>query len=109
MKISVSEIAALRSRYLWMALSIFFLDLAITLIFTAAAGSWNNLWRSEGAGILLLGGANWLIARQLFLPIQRFLQGEAGFEDIQRRLTQLPLLTARYVGLLAIVVVTFRN
>src|SRR5262249_10126677 len=83
--------------------------LAITLIFSATTGSWNNFWRSEGAGVLLLGGANWLIARRLFEPIRRFLAGELSFDDIQRRLTQLPLLTARYVGLLAIVVIAFRN
>ncbi len=104
-----AEIAALRRRYLWTAASIFFLDLAITLIFSAATGSWNNFWRSEGAGILLLGGLNWLIARQLFEPVRRFLAGELSFDDIQCRLTQLPLLTARYVGLLAIVVIGFRN
>jgi class 3 adenylate cyclase len=103
------EIAALRRRYLWMATSIFFLDLAITLIFSATTGSWSNFWRSEGAGLLLLGGLNWLIARRLFEPIRRFLARELPFDDVQRRLTQLPLLTARYVGLLAIVVVAFRN
>ena len=109
MKATATEIADLRRRYLWMATSIFFLDLAITLIFSAAMGSWNNFWRSEGMGIVLLGAANWLIARRLFEPIRRFLAGELPFDDIQRRLTQLPLLTARYVGLLAIVVIGFRN
>jgi class 3 adenylate cyclase len=109
MTATAAEIAGLRRRYLWMATSIFFLDLAITLIFSATTGSWNNFWRSEGMGVILLGGANWLIARQLFEPIRRFLAGGLPFEDIQRRLTQLPLLTARYVGLLAIVVVAFRN
>src|SRR5262249_10204228 len=109
MTATAGEIAGLRRRYLWMATSIFFLDLAITLIFSATTGSWNNFWRSEGAGVLLLGGANWLIARRLFEPVRRFLAGELPFDDIQRRLTQLPLLSARYVGLLAIVVVAFRN
>lgn len=109
MSFSAAEVAALRRRYLWMATSIFFLDLAITLIFTTTTGSWNNLWRSEGTGVLLLGIGNWLIARRLFEPIRRYLAGESAFEDVQRRLTQLPLLTARYVGLLAIVVIAFRN
>lgn len=103
------EIAAMRRRYLWMAVSVYFLDLIITLIFSATAGSWNNLWRSGGIAVVLLLGANWLIARQLFEPIRRFLAGELPFDAIQRRLTQLPLLTARYVGLLAIVVIVFRN
>ena len=106
---AAAEVAALRRRYLWMATSIFFLDLAITLIFSATTGSWNNFWRSEGSGIALLGIANWLIARRLFEPIRRYLLGEVPFGDVQRRLTQLPLLTARYVGLLAIVVIGFRN
>jgi class 3 adenylate cyclase/uncharacterized membrane protein YwzB len=104
-----SEVAALRRRYLWMATSIYLIDLAITLIFAATTGSWANLWRSEGIGLLLMLGANWLIARRLFEPIRRFLVGELPFDDVQRRLTQLPLLTARYVGLLAIVVIAFRG
>jgi class 3 adenylate cyclase len=103
------EIAAMRRRYLWMAVSVYFLDLIITLIFTATASSWNNLWRSAGIAVILLLGGNWLIARQLFEPIRRFLAGELPFDSIQRRLTQLPLLTARYVGLLSIVVIVFRN
>lgn len=106
---NAAEIHSLRRRYLWMATSIFFLDLGITLIFSGATGSWNNFWRSEGGGVLLLGAVNWLIARRLFEPIQRYLTGDVAFADIQRRLTQLPLLTARYVALLAIVVVGFRT
>lgn len=106
---TAAEVEVLRRRYLWMATSIFFLDLAITLIFTINSGSWNNLWRSAGAGILLLGIGNWLIARRLFEPIRRYLLGGSSFEHIQRRLTQLPLLTARTVGLLAIAVIGFRN
>ena len=104
-----AEIAALRRRYLSMVLSIWVIDLAITLIFAATSGSWNNLWRSEGIAVVLLLGANWLIARQLFEPIRRFLAGEMPYEQAERRLTQLPLLTARYVGLLSIVVIVFRN
>jgi class 3 adenylate cyclase len=103
------EVAAMRRRYLWMAVSVYFLDLIITLIYSATAGSWNNLWRSAGIAVILLLAANWLIARRLFEPIRRFLVGELPFDAIQRRLTQLPLLTARYVGLLAIAVIVFRN
>jgi class 3 adenylate cyclase len=104
-----AEIAALRRRYLWTAVSIFFIDLAITLIFSAAFDSWNNLWRSEGIAVILLLIGNGLIARHLFEPIRRFLAGELAFGQIERRLTQLPLLTARHVGLLTIVVAVFRN
>jgi class 3 adenylate cyclase len=109
MTFSPDEIARLRSRYLWMANAVFFLDLAITLVFAAVSGSWNNLWRSEGAGLLLLGAGNWWIAHRLFVPIQRYLAGELPFEDIQRRLTQLPLLSAQYVGMLTAALVAFRN
>jgi class 3 adenylate cyclase len=103
-----AAIAAIRRRYLWMATSIFFLDLAIIVIFMAASGSWANAWRSAGIGVLLLLVANWLIARHLFEPIRRYLEGSLPFEDIQRRLTQLPLLTARTTGLLAFAVWAFR-
>lgn len=106
---SLGEIARIRRRYLWTAVSIFFLDLTITLIFSAVAGSWNNLWRSAGIAVVLLLAANWLIARHLFEPIRRFLTGELPFEQVQRRLTQLPLLTARTVGLMALVIIAFRN
>ena len=109
MSATPAEIAALRRRYLWMATSIYFVDLAISLIFTAASGSWNTLWLSGGIAVPFLLVGNWLIARRLFDPIRRFLAGELPFEQIERRLTQLPLLSARYIGLLAIVVVVFRN
>ncbi|MEA2816226.1 MAG: hypothetical protein QOI93_3923, partial [Rhodospirillaceae bacterium] len=102
------EIAAIRRRYLWMATSIFFLDLAITVIFTAVAGSWSNLWRSGGIGVVLLLGINWLLARWLFEPIRQYLEGRASFESAERRLTQLPLLTARGVAVLAFAVSAFR-
>jgi class 3 adenylate cyclase len=91
-----------------MATSIFFLDLAITVIFTAVAGSWPNLWRSGGIGVVLLLGVNWLLARWLFEPIRHYLEGRTSFESVERRLTQLPLLTARGVAILAFVVAAFR-
>src|SRR5262245_57924288 len=103
-----TEIAALRRRYLWMAVSVAFLDFAITLIFSAAASTWSNLWRSGGFGLVLMLGVNWLIARRLFEPVRLFLEGHATFESAERRLTQLPLLTARYVAILTVLVVGFR-
>ena len=42
MTVPAAEVALLRRRYLWMATSIFFLDLAITLIFSATTGSWSE-------------------------------------------------------------------
>ncbi|MBS0517603.1 MAG: adenylate/guanylate cyclase domain-containing protein [Proteobacteria bacterium] len=103
-----AEIAAIRRRYLWMATSIFFLDVAITLIFTTAAGSWSALWLTGGAGAVTLLGVNWLIARRLFEPIAAYLEGSLPFDEVQRRLTQLPLLTARTVGALALLTAVFR-
>jgi class 3 adenylate cyclase len=103
-----AEIAAIRRRYLLMATSIFLLDLAITVIFTAVAGSWFNLWRTGGIGVVLLLGVNGLLARWLFEPIRHFLEGHASFESCERRLTQLPLLTARGVAALAFLVSAFR-
>lgn len=103
-----AAIAAIRLRYLLMATSVCLLDLSITLIFTAVAGAWVNLWRAAGIGLLLLLGVNWLFARHLFKPIERYLEGGLSFEDIQRRLTQLPLLTAQRVAVLGLLVNAFR-
>ena len=76
---TAAEIAAIRRRYLWMVTSVFFLDLAITLIFTTIANSWGNLWRSAGIGVVLMLAANWLVARWLFEPIRRYLEGRIPF------------------------------
>ena len=93
-----SEISALRRRYLLMATSALPVDIAFTLVFIVMTGAWSFAPRSLGAAVVLLGGVNYLLARRLFAPIERYLEGEAKFEDIQRRLTQLPILTAQRVG-----------
>lgn len=103
-----AEIAAIRRRYLWMATSVFFLDLAITLVFTTSSGAWDNAWRSIGSGVALLLVVNWLFDRQLFEPIRHYLEGRIPFEDIQRRLTQLPLLSALATGIFAFALWAFR-
>jgi class 3 adenylate cyclase len=103
------EIAALRRRYLWMATSIFFLDIGISLIFRLVNGGWDTLWISVTPSVVLLFGVNWLLARHQFEPIHRFLKGEATFESAERRLTQLPLVTARWVAIFAFVLYIFRN
>jgi class 3 adenylate cyclase len=59
-------------------------------------------------GVICLLLVNWLVSRWLFGPIAAFLEGRASFDSIQRRLTQLPLLTARTVGILAFAVWAFR-
>ena len=58
---------------------------------------------------LAISARGHVLARRLFEPIRRYLNGEVAFADIQRRLTQLPLLTARYVALLAVAVIGFRT
>ena len=106
---TASEVAALRRRYLWMATSIFFLDVGISVIFRLVNGGWDTLWISASPSVVLLLGANWLLARHQFAPIHRFLKGEATFESAERRLTQLPLLTARWVAIFALVLYAYRN
>ncbi len=107
--ITTAERTALRRRYLWMATSIFFLDIGIILIFRAVNGGWETTWIPALPGVVLLLGANWLLARHLFRPIDRYLAGEVEFEAIERRLTQLPLLTARWVAIFAFFLWAFRN
>ena len=84
MTATATEIAALRRRYLWMATSIFFLDLGITVIFMVMSGAWGNAWRTVGAGVILLLALNWMISRQLFAPIKDYLEGRAPFIDGRR-------------------------
>jgi class 3 adenylate cyclase len=105
---TAAENAAVRRRYLLMATSALLLDIAFTLVFIVANDAWEFAPRSLGASVVLLGGVNYLLARRLFAPIDRYLKGEASFEDIQRRLTQLPILTAQRVGVLVLVLTIFR-
>lgn len=105
---TAAEIASIRRRYLWMATSVFFLDLAITLVFTISSGAWENAWRSIGTGVALLLVVNWTYNRYLFEPIRHYLEGRIPFEDIQRRLTQLPLLSAQATAILSFLLWAFR-
>jgi len=109
MNISAAEIAAFRRRYLLMAVSIVIFDLAIAIIFRLVNGFWRDIWISVVPGVVLLVGVNGLLAHRLFKPIARFLSGEASFESIERRLTQLPLLTAQWVAIFAFLLYAFRN
>ncbi len=103
-----AEIAAMRRRYLWMTTSIFFLDLGIAVTFMLLSGSWTNGWRTVSVGVIFLLVANWLIARWLYQPIQAYLEGMLPFASVQRRLTQLPLLSARTTGILGFLAWAFR-
>lgn len=102
------DVARLRRRYLLMVVSAAPVDIAFNSVFIVMTGAWSFAPRSMGASIVLLGLVNWLIARRLFAPIDRYLQGQASFADTQRRLTQLPLLTARCVAILSLVLTIFR-
>jgi class 3 adenylate cyclase len=103
-----AEIAAMRRRYLLAVVSVLFVDIVFTMVFIVLSSAWSFVPRSLGTSVVLLGGVNYLVARRLFAPIDEFLQGRRSFDDIQRRLTQLPLLTARSVGLLVLLLVLFR-
>ena len=105
---TAAEIAAIRRRYLWMAVSAGFIDLVVSAFFVLLAGAGNYAFVSLGAGLTLQVGLNYFLSARLFAPIDRFLRGEARFEDIQERLTQLPLLTARHVGLIALFLTALR-
>ncbi|WP_422000593.1 adenylate/guanylate cyclase domain-containing protein [Reyranella sp.] len=105
---AAAAIRALRRRYLLGATSVTVIDLASSLIFVALTGAWPYAPRSIAGSLLLLGGANFLLSLYLFAPIDRFLHGKSSFDAIQRRLTQLPLLTARTVGLLTLVLTLAR-
>ena len=85
-----AEIAAIRRRYLLMAVSAAGVDIAFNLIFVAFNGAWSFAPRSVGISVILLVGVNYLVASRLFAPIQLYLDGKASFEQAQRRITQLP-------------------
>ena len=108
MSATAAEIAAIRRRYLLTAVSALALDVAFTLVFIVMTGAWSFAPRSLGVSLVLLGGVNYLLASWLFRPIERFLKGEVPFEDVQRRITQLPLLSARSVGILMLALTLFR-
>ncbi|MCA0304700.1 MAG: adenylate/guanylate cyclase domain-containing protein, partial [Proteobacteria bacterium] len=105
---TAAGIAAIRRRYLLMAVSAGFVDLAISLFFVVLTDNWRYAPTTLGAGLLLQVGLNYLLSARLFAPLDRFLRGAARFEDIEERLTQLPILTARNVGLIALVLTVFR-
>jgi class 3 adenylate cyclase len=105
---TATEIAAIRRRYLLMTVSAAAVDVAFTLVFIVLTGAWGFAPRSLGMSLVLLGGVNYLLASRLFAPIERYLKGGSSFEDTQRRITQLPLLTAQRVAILVLVLTILR-
>ena len=98
----------MRRLYLAAATSSVLIDQAWHLIFLALTGVWTMAPVTVTVGLLLQGGAVYLVARRLFAPIQRFLAGAASFEEAQRPITQLPLRTAQVVAPAALGVTIFR-
>lgn len=105
---TASEIAGLRRRYLLRTVSAAGIDIIFTAVFVTFADAWAYAPRSIAVGLFLLLGVNALICRRLFVPIEEYLSGKRSFEDVERRITQLPFLTAERVALLALVMVGFR-
>ncbi|HEX2891401.1 adenylate/guanylate cyclase domain-containing protein [Vineibacter terrae] len=103
-----AEIAGIRRRFYLMISSVFVVDAAMTTLYCLVADAWRVFPRNMISGALLLLVANFILARDLFAPIDRFLRGEGAFEDIQRRLTQLPIIAARNVALLILPLWIFR-
>ena len=99
-----AEIAGLRRRYLWMATSIFVLDLAITLIFIVHV---RRLGQRLAHGRRRRGAAGWRQLDDRRAGCSRrssaISRARRPSRTIQRRLTQLPLLTAQRVGVLVLV------
>lgn len=106
--VDAKAIAAIRFRYLLMATSCTAIDLTFSLAFYAVTDAWESAPRNIGSGLLVFLGLNYLLSSRLFAPIRRYLEGHATFEETQRRITQLPILTARNVAILAAMLVVFR-
>ncbi|MFO1082372.1 MAG: adenylate/guanylate cyclase domain-containing protein [Reyranellaceae bacterium] len=108
MTASAEEIASIRRRYLLMTVSCAAIDVLASVVFVLMTGAWAYAPQSFATGLIALVGLNYLVASRLFQPIRRFLLGELPFDDVQRRVTQLPLLTAASVGLLALLATLVR-
>ncbi|WP_425066685.1 adenylate/guanylate cyclase domain-containing protein [Reyranella sp.] len=105
---TATEIGSLRRRYLLRAVSAAGVDVAFTGIFVAFSDAWAYAPRSIAVGLFLLLGVNALVNRRLFVPIEEYLAGRRPFEEVERRITQLPVLTAARVALLALAMLGFR-
>lgn len=105
---TASEIAGLRRRYLLRTVSAASVDIVFTIVFVVFADAWAYAPRSMAVGLFLLLGVNYLVCRRLFVPIEEYLAGRRCFEEVERRITQLPFLTGARVALLALVMVGFR-
>ncbi len=99
---------ALRRRYYYLIAAAFLVDMAIAGIFMALSDVWYLAPRIVLSSFLVLVVVNVLIARWQFAPIARFLETGQDFAGIERRMTQLPLHSARNVAILAFLLLGFR-
>lgn len=103
-----ADTASIRRRYLWMMASVYVMDLAFALIFLSLGEYWTYAPYTLVSGAVLMLGVSMPMAQWLFQPIDRFLQGEATYDSAQRRITQLPLLSACGVATLELPLAAFR-
>ncbi|MBL8673653.1 MAG: HAMP domain-containing protein [Rhodospirillales bacterium] len=98
------EARRLTRRYYLAMSTVFFVDVAITAIFSAVHRAPGLFALNAAIDMVVLLGLNLLGARALFAPIRAFLAGKRPFDRIERDLTQLPLKSAVWVmGLSALV------
>lgn len=90
-------------------MSVMAIDAVVNVVFIVVHDAWGVVLPSLAANLLLLGLVHYLLCRRLFAPIQRYLDGQAGFDETQRRLTQLPLLSARNVAILEFILTIYRQ
>jgi len=99
---------SLKRRYYLLVLSVFLVDMVISCIFMGLTESWHLAPRIVLSSAFILLGVNFVLAQWQFAPIARFLDGEVEFAAIERRMTQLQLQSARNVGILTLVLMSFR-
>ncbi|MGE0152444.1 MAG: adenylate/guanylate cyclase domain-containing protein [Reyranellaceae bacterium] len=99
---------AIKRRYYYLIASAFLVDMVIATIFMAFSDAWHLAPRIVTSSFLVLVVANLLIARWQFAPIARFLDSGQDFAGIERRMTQLPLQSARNVAILTLLLLGFR-
>jgi len=100
--------ASIGRRYFYLIASVFLVDMVIATIFMAASDAWHLAPRIVLSSLIVLVGANLLLARWQFAPIARFLRTGEDFPSIERRMTQLPLQSARNVAILTFLLLGFR-
>lgn len=100
--------ASIGRRYFYLIASVFLVDMVIATIFMAASDAWHLAPRIVLSSLIVLVGANLLLARWQFAPIARFLRTGEDFAGIERRMTQLPLQSARNVAVLTFLLLGFR-